>query len=57
MSSNEDIPREPEPEEEEGEGEGEESTAADDGSTDSTDPETTEGDRPIIIQGGSANPV
>jgi hypothetical protein len=54
MSSNENTPQEPEPEPEpEPE---EESSATGDGAADSPDTESPEGDRPIIIQGGTANP-
>jgi hypothetical protein len=44
MSSNETIPQEQEPEEE--------TPAANSAQTDEPDPDTSEGDRPIIIQGG-----
>ncbi|HEX8633207.1 MAG TPA: hypothetical protein VF703_03545 [Pyrinomonadaceae bacterium] len=49
MSDSENRPQEPETEEE--------TSTADTASADSPDPETTEGDPPIIIQGGgSGNP-
>ncbi|MDQ1593006.1 MAG: hypothetical protein QOG71_3633 [Pyrinomonadaceae bacterium] len=50
MSSNEELPQEQEPEEES-------SAGSNAGLADPSDIETSEGDRPIIIQGGgTANP-
>ncbi|MDQ1524255.1 MAG: hypothetical protein QOE47_2179 [Pyrinomonadaceae bacterium] len=51
MSSNEELPQEQEPEEESS------SAGSNAGLADPSDLETSEGDRPIIIQGGgTANP-